>query len=49
MYREILSRVLANDFVIGRRWSEDQAIALGYDLLRGNVERVFMVELAEPD
>ncbi len=41
MYRQILANVLAEDFVIKRRWTEERAIALGYDLLRGNVERIF--------
>ncbi len=43
MYRECLSRVLAQDFVIGRRWSEDQALSLGRQVLRGNVETIFGV------
>jgi glucuronate isomerase len=41
MYRRILARVLASDFVVERRWSEDRAVALARDVLRGNVERVF--------
>ncbi|MEK6261251.1 MAG: glucuronate isomerase [Planctomycetota bacterium] len=43
MYRDCLSRVLAQDFVIGRRWSEDQALSLGRQVLRGNVETIFHV------
>ena len=43
MYRECLSRVLAQDFVIGRRWDEDQALSLGRQVLRGNVETIFGV------
>ncbi len=43
MYRECLSRVLAQDFVIARRWSEDQALSLGRQVLRGNVETIFGV------
>lgn len=43
MYRRILAKVLANDFVIDRGWSEDRAIALGKLTLRGNVETTFDV------
>ncbi len=41
MYRRILAKVLASDFVIQHGWSESKAIELGYDILRGNVERIF--------
>jgi glucuronate isomerase len=41
MYRRVLARVLSEDFVIGRGWSEEQAVALGHQVLRGNVERIF--------
>lgn len=43
MYRECLSRVLAQDFVIARGWAENQALALGQQVLRGNVETIFRV------
>ena len=43
MYRECLSRVLAQDFVIARKWSEDEALTLGRQVLRGNVESIFKV------
>ena len=43
MYRQCLARVLAQDFVIARRWSEDEAVALGRQVLRGNVESIFHV------
>jgi glucuronate isomerase len=43
MYRRVLASVLAEDFVLGRGWSEDQALALGRQILRGNVEAVFGV------
>lgn len=43
MYRRILSRVLAEDFAVGRRWGEDACVALGNQILRGNVERIFGV------
>jgi glucuronate isomerase len=41
MYRRVLARVLAEDFVVGRGWSEERALALGRQVLRGNVERIF--------
>jgi glucuronate isomerase len=41
MYRRILAKVLAEDFVIGRRWSVDRAVRLGKQVLRGNVETIF--------
>ena len=43
MYRECLSRALAQDFVVARKWSEDQALDLGRQILRGNVESIFKV------
>lgn len=43
MYRRVLAGVLAEDFVIGRGWSEDRALDLGRQVLRGNVERIFGV------
>ena len=43
MYRRILAKVLANDFVIDRGWSEERALELGRLTLRGNVERIFQV------
>ena len=44
MYRQCLARVLAQDFVIARKWSEDEALALGRQVLRGNVESIFNVD-----
>jgi len=41
MYKRILAKILAERFVIDRRWSEAQAVALGRQVLRGNVETVF--------
>ncbi len=41
MYRRILSRVLASEFVIDRNWSVDRAVGLGKQILRGNVESIF--------
>ena len=43
MYRQCLARVLAQDFVIARKWSEHDAILLGQQVLRGNVESIFKV------
>jgi glucuronate isomerase len=41
MYKRILAKILAERFVADRRWTEERALALGRDVLRGNVERVF--------
>ena len=41
MYRRILAKALAQDFVIDRGWSVDQAVSLGHTVLRGNVEATF--------
>lgn len=41
MYRRILARVLANEFVIAQGWSEERALELGKRVLRGNVETLF--------
>jgi glucuronate isomerase len=41
MYRRVLAKVLAEDFVIAKRWSEERAVDLGRQTLRGNVERIF--------
>ncbi|MSR58927.1 MAG: amidohydrolase [Planctomycetaceae bacterium] len=46
MYRRVLGRALADDFVIGRGWSENRAVDLGRRVLRGNIERVFGGERA---
>jgi glucuronate isomerase len=43
MYKRVLAKVLAERFVIDRNWSESRAIALGTQVLRQNVERVFDV------
>jgi glucuronate isomerase len=44
MYRRILAGVLAEDFVMRRSWTEERAVRLGTQVLRGNVERVFNVK-----
>ncbi|MFO0948405.1 MAG: glucuronate isomerase [Planctomycetota bacterium] len=41
MYRRNLATVLARDFVVGRGWSEGQALALARTVLRENVDRIF--------
>jgi glucuronate isomerase len=41
MYKRILAKILAERFVIERRWSEQQAVELGRRVLRGNVEQIF--------
>lgn len=41
MYKRILAKVLAERFVIDRGWSEEQAVDLGRQVLRGNVETTF--------
>jgi glucuronate isomerase len=41
MYKRVLAKVLAERFVVDRGWSERQAVALGQQVLRGNVEQVF--------
>jgi glucuronate isomerase len=41
MYRRVLAKVLASDFVQARHWPEERAVALGKLLLRDNVERIF--------
>jgi glucuronate isomerase len=43
MYRRILAKALADDFVVARKWNEERAIELGKLTLRGNVERLFSV------
>ena len=41
MYRRVLADLLVEDFVYGRGWSEEEALELGRQILRGNVEQVF--------
>ncbi|TWT83130.1 Uronate isomerase [Planctomycetes bacterium CA13] len=42
MYRQILASILAEHFVGMNGWSEEKAIELGYRILRGNVEEIFL-------
>lgn len=41
MYKRILAKILAERFVIDRGWTEQQAVDLGQQLLRGNVDAIF--------
>ena len=41
MYRKVLTDILLDHFVIQCRWSEERAIDLGYQVLRGNVDAIF--------
>jgi glucuronate isomerase len=41
MYKRILAKILTERFVIDRGWSEERALALGTQVLRGNVDRIF--------
>ena len=41
MYRKILAKVLAEEFVVDRNWTETEALDLGKLILRGNVETIF--------
>lgn len=43
MYRRVLAKVLAEDFVQARGWTEEQALDLGRQILRGNVESIFQI------
>lgn len=45
MYKRILTKVLAERFVIDRGWTEEQAVELGRQVLRGNVESIFFRQL----
>ena len=41
MYRNILAGILFDDFVVSRGWTEEKAIELGQQVLRGNVDSIF--------
>lgn len=41
MYRRILAKILAEDFVTDRGWTPERAVELGKAVLRGNVESIF--------
>ena len=42
MYKRTLAKVLAERFVVDRGWSEERAVDFGRQVLRGNVDRVFL-------
>ena len=41
MYRRMLARILTDHFVVGSGWTEEQAIDLARQVLRGNVDAIF--------
>lgn len=41
MFKRCLAHCLAEQFVIGRRWSESRAVDFGLQVLRGNVQSTF--------
>jgi glucuronate isomerase len=43
MYKRILASILSDEYCVARKWSEEKALALGKQLLRGNVEQIFGV------
>jgi glucuronate isomerase len=44
MYKRILAKVLAERYCVDRGWSEERAVDLGRQVLRGNVERTFFAD-----
>jgi hypothetical protein len=49
MYRRVLSRILAEEFVGENGWSEEKAIELGRQVLRGNVDEIFQSPLVDAE
>jgi len=43
MYRKILAKVLTEYYITDRNWSEERAVQLGTQILRGNVESTFKI------
>ncbi|QDU95448.1 glucuronate isomerase [Lignipirellula cremea] len=41
MYKRILAKILSERYVIDRNWTEERALALGRQVLRGNVDATF--------
>ena len=41
MYKRILAKILAEKFVVDRRWTEEAALDFGLQVLRDNSERIF--------
>lgn len=48
MYKRILAKILAEQFVIDRGWSETRAMELGRQVLRENTERIFPMPNRKP-
>jgi glucuronate isomerase len=44
MYKRVLAKVLAERFVLARRWTEERALGLARRVLRENVERIFLAQ-----
>ena len=44
MYKRILAKVLAERYCVDHGWSEERALELGRQVLRGNVESIFFAE-----
>lgn len=44
MFKRCLAKVLAEHFVQDMRWSEERAVELGHQVLRGNVETIFYAD-----
>jgi glucuronate isomerase len=49
MYRRVLSRILAEEFVGENGWNVERAISLGRQVLRGNVDEVFRSPFDDDD
>jgi glucuronate isomerase len=43
MYKRLLAETLSTEFCQSRGWSEQRALELGQQILRGNVERIFCI------
>lgn len=46
MYKRILAKILAEKYVVDRRWTETQAIDFGRRVLRDNVDRIFFAKIS---
>jgi glucuronate isomerase len=42
MFKRILAKVLSERYVVDRGWSEERAVEFGKQVLRGNVDQIFM-------
>lgn len=43
MYRRVLAKVLAEEYVLARSWGEERTVALGRTILRDNVATIFKI------